>query len=86
MPKMPPHLRMVIEAFWEIHPIRFSQMGRRPLNIGDVLLWCNFHNIDDVDFRRWMWFFIRRIDSAWLEHAEEEDRLRRQQDKWMKED
>lgn len=56
-------------------------MGRRPLNIEDVMIWCAFHGIENVDFRRWLWFFIHRLDSVWLELAEQEDERRRQEER-----
>ena len=55
-------------------------MGHRPLNIGDILVWCQFHGIDDIRYRQWLWYFIRKLDATWLELAEIDAENRRRRD------
>jgi hypothetical protein len=78
------NLEMVLNAFWEMHPMRFSQMGHRPLSISDVMIWCGFHAIDNVEFRHWLWWMVHRLDQVWLELAEQDRERRQQADEWMR--
>lgn len=77
-----PHLEPILDAFWSMHPARFSGMGHRPLGLSDIMDWCAFRDIQSLDYRDRLWWFILRLDQVWLELADEDAERRRQNAEW----
>ena len=67
--------------FWQCHRRRFDSMGRRPLQIEDVVAVVGLMGMTARRRIEYLWWHVLRLDDVWLQLAAEADERRREQQK-----
>ncbi len=67
-PEIDPTLIFFYEAFHDLSTSRpVSQAGPLPIPISEVLAYCEFYQIHDLDFRSTLLGLVKRMDGQYLE-------------------
>lgn len=66
-PELDPSLIFFYEAFHDLSTSRpVSQAGPLPIPISEVLAYCAYYKIDDLDFRATLLDLVKRMDGKYL--------------------